>query len=269
MVPQAAKLSCPANERVIDACVELLDAGRPLSEIINEVKRLSAEPPPFSDPPAGEQPSTEQDSAVPRSTGRSGSDTASDDHSGGLKTTADQLSGHAPAAGQTTAGPVETPRKSRLVWLIAAAILLCVTTGIVATPYLPSVMATASIGEPAPTPTLAVSPGPTLAADASTASNSRPAPLTAEQIKALVERGNTLVGSGDLAGARFFYEPAVNAGDANAAIYLGATYDPSFLKMARFGNGVRGDPDRAAYWYRRAGELGSSEAEARLRTIGK
>ena len=85
----------------------------------------------------------------------------------------------------------------------------------------------------------------------------------------MVDRGSTLVGSGDLASARLFYEPAVNAGDAKAAIYLGATYDPSFLKMARFGNGVRGDRDRAAYWYRRAGELGSSEAEARLRTIGK
>src|SRR5258707_1076192 len=113
MISQAAKLSYPANERVIDACVELLHAGRPLSEIIDEVKRLSAAGAPFSDLSAGDQPSTEQDSAEPRSTGRSSSDAASDDHSGGLKTTADQLRGHAPAAGQTTAGPVGTPRKSR------------------------------------------------------------------------------------------------------------------------------------------------------------
>jgi len=32
----AVNPSKPANERVIDACVELLDAGRPLSEIITE-----------------------------------------------------------------------------------------------------------------------------------------------------------------------------------------------------------------------------------------
>ena len=70
MISQAAKLSYPANERVIDACVELLHAGRPLSEIIDEVKRLSAAGAPFSDLSAGDQPSTEQDSAEPRSTGR-------------------------------------------------------------------------------------------------------------------------------------------------------------------------------------------------------
>jgi TPR repeat protein len=262
MVPQQAKLSYPANERVIDACVELLDAGRPLSEIIKEAQRLSAEGLSFSDPHAGEQPSAAQEGAAPHSAGKYSADTASHDHSGGVKATTGQLSGDGAAAGgQITAEPVGARREPRLVWLIAAATLLCVATGITGALYLPSVMATASIGEPAPTPTLAVSPAPTLAADASTASNPGPAPLTAEQIKAMVERGSTLVGSGDLASARLFYEPAVNAGDAKAAIYLGATYDPSFLKMARFGNGVRGDRDRAAYWYRRAGELGSSEAQ--------
>src|ERR1700694_2106729 len=107
MVPQQAKLSYPANERVIDACVELLDAGRPLSEIIKEAKRLSAEGLSFSDPHAREQPSTAQEGAAPHSAGKYSADTVSDDHSGGVKATTGQLSGDGAAAGgQITAEPV-------------------------------------------------------------------------------------------------------------------------------------------------------------------
>ena len=58
-------------------------------------------------------------------------------------------------------------------------------------------------------------------------------------------------------------------GDARAAIYLGTTYDPSFLKRARFAKVVLGDRDTAAYWYHRARELGSSDAEALLKTVQK
>jgi TPR repeat protein len=84
-----------------------------------------------------------------------------------------------------------------------------------------------------------------------------------------VERGTALVGSGDVAAARLYYEPAVNAGDAQAAIYLGETYDPHFLKRARFAKAVRGDARIAEYWYRRARELGSSDAEDRLNATGR
>jgi TPR repeat protein len=76
-----------------------------------------------------------------------------------------------------------------------------------------------------------------------------------------------LVGRGDLAAARLFYERAVDAGDAKAAIYLGTTYDPSFLSRARLGKTVRADLGTAAYWYRRARDLGSSDAEALLKAV--
>jgi hypothetical protein len=38
---EPVKLPNAADERIIDACMELLDAGRPLSEIIIEAKRWS------------------------------------------------------------------------------------------------------------------------------------------------------------------------------------------------------------------------------------
>ena len=115
----------------------------------------------------------------------------------------------------------------------------------------------------------AASMSPVLSPITTTKHNPAPASDTAAEIKTLVERGNMFVGSGDLASAREVYERAVDAGDARAAIYLGTTYDPSFLKRARFGKATRGDLETAAYWYRRAGGLGSSDAQALLKTIRK
>jgi len=173
---------------------------------------------------------------------------------------------------------VRARRKLPLIWLIAAAILLTVVTGMAATAYLPHVTATAPIVAPAfapspasPTaasePTPALSPSPALSPDPTARPDPRPAPYTAAEIRILIERGDMLIGRGDLANTRLFYQRAVDAGDAQAAIYLGATYDPSFLSRARLGKAVRGNLDRAAYWYRRARELGSSEAVALLKTI--
>jgi len=84
-----------------------------------------------------------------------------------------------------------------------------------------------------------------------------------------VQRGTTLLARGDLAGARLAYEPAVRAGNAQAAVYLGATYDPYFLKGG-LGRAVQGDLKMAEYWYRRARELSaSSDAEARPGNSGR
>jgi TPR repeat protein len=93
--------------------------------------------------------------------------------------------------------------------------------------------------------------------------------LTPIEIKKLVERGTMLVGSGDLPSARRLYERAAEAGDPEAAIYLGETYDPAFLKRARFGKSVRGHLDSAVYWYRRARDLGSNEADEMLNHLAR
>ncbi len=86
------------------------------------------------------------------------------------------------------------------------------------------------------------------------------------EISALLARGDSLFGIGDVASARLFYERATDAGDAQAALRLGETYDPFFLMRARL-NGVRGDLAVATRWYRRARDLGASEAEILLKSV--
>jgi TPR repeat protein len=71
---------------------------------------------------------------------------------------------------------------------------------------------------------------------------------------------------GDVASARLFYERAAEAGDGQAALRLGESYDPAFLARSHL-NGVRGDAVAAARWYRQARELGITEAEALLQTL--
>ncbi len=97
-----------------------------------------------------------------------------------------------------------------------------------------------------------------------------PAPLrelraSTAEISALLARGDSLFGVGDVASARLFYERATDAGDAQAALRLGETYDPFFLALARF-NGAHGDVVVATRWYRRARDLGASEAEILLKS---
>ena len=92
------------------------------------------------------------------------------------------------------------------------------------------------------------------------------APGSAALKAALLERGDTLFATGDLAAARMFYERAAGAGHGQAALHLGETYDPAFL--ARTGLiGARGDAAVAAYWYRRARELGAFGADILLAAV--
>ena len=83
---------------------------------------------------------------------------------------------------------------------------------------------------------------------------------------ALLERGDSLFRIGDVASARLFYERAIDAGNSEAALRLGGTYDPDFLAHARLGE-LHGDVAMAVYWYRRAGELGAKEAQTLLQAI--
>ena len=77
---------------------------------------------------------------------------------------------------------------------------------------------------------------------------------------AFLARGDALFGIGDIVSARLFYERAADGGNAQAAIRLGETFDPSFLGQAGL-HGVRADPAAALKWYKRARELGASEAD--------
>jgi hypothetical protein len=91
--------------------------------------------------------------------------------------------------------------------------------------------------------------------------------LLPEEVTALLARGDALLGSGDIVSARLCYERAAEEGaDAQAALRLGETYDPTFLARARL-NGVRGDATAAAQWYQYALTLGATEAQTLLTAV--
>ena len=225
----------------------MIDAGRPLSEIMNEAKRLSAE----------DLPRCGGHSAGQQTIERSNAALCNEEDTG------EQL-----AFTRAAVAPLQTRGELRRIWPITAVILLSTATGLAGTAHVPRPTPITTTNTPATTPTPALLPirSP---ADASTASDREPSGLTAAQIKALVQRGTTLLARGDLARARLVYEPAVRAGDAQAAVYLGATYDRYFLKRG-LGRAVRGDLRLAEYWYQRARELSASrDAEAQLGNGGK
>jgi hypothetical protein len=131
----------------------------------------------------------------------------------------------------------------------------------------------ASAGDTTPEPmaTSADYPG----AASSPGSTPEPAPpqvadgprLSAAEIAALVARGDAFLGVGDIASARLFFERAAHSGDGHAAMRMAVTYDAGFLNRAGL-HGLRGDPEQAALWYRRARELGVGKAEPPLGGLG-
>ena len=87
--------------------------------------------------------------------------------------------------------------------------------------------------------------------------------LDPAEIQLLMKRGERYIAEGDPAAARVVLQRAAEAGDANAALAMGATYDPLILKVTGV-LGVPPDLGKARSWYERAKELGSQEAWRRL-----
>jgi hypothetical protein len=90
--------------------------------------------------------------------------------------------------------------------------------------------------------------------------------LDQEEIAVLLKRGKDLIANGDLAAARLVLQRAANANDAEAALALGATYDPYVLRALKV-YGFKADPDMARVWYEKARELGSAAAPRRLEML--
>jgi len=130
-------------------------------------------------------------------------------------------------------------------------------------PALPGVLAMVA-SEPATALLPVAAPEPRPAPPPSPAPNRLQ--LADAEIAALTERGDAYLRLGDLASARPFYERAATAGDANAALLLGQTYDPAMLARVGLRAG-RGDVDKAAEWYRRARQLGAVEADRLLANL--
>jgi hypothetical protein len=94
-----------------------------------------------------------------------------------------------------------------------------------------------------------------------------PQPLAPDEIAGLLKRGEEFLRTGDIASARLLLRRAAHAGNADAALALGGTYDGAVL--AKLGVlGFARNADQARLWYRKAAELGSQIAEQRLETLG-
>jgi hypothetical protein len=98
-----------------------------------------------------------------------------------------------------------------------------------------------------------------------------PAPASAldpdsEEVAALIKRGQELAAAGDVAAARLTLRRAAEAHNAQAALALGATYDPNVLRTLGI-FGVTPDAAMARGWYEKAKEYGSAEAPRRLELL--
>jgi hypothetical protein len=92
-------------------------------------------------------------------------------------------------------------------------------------------------------------------------------PQDRERALRLVKKGEEQLADGNVSAARLFYERAADAGLAQGAMALAATFDEA--ELARLGvRGIQPDAKQARRWYERAKQLGAGDAEERLRRIG-
>lgn len=134
-------------------------------------------------------------------------------------------------------------------------------------------IANVQIGLPSAVPTTATAPAalpndrpPTIVQAKPVA----PAPAPSSNVSgitpeetAMLERGNRLLLSGDIASARMLYERVARLGLPEGAIAMAGTYDPIILETIPVA-GMRPDVDMAIKWYKTAEALGSSIAKSRL-----
>jgi hypothetical protein len=92
--------------------------------------------------------------------------------------------------------------------------------------------------------------------------------IDAEELATLMRRGQEFLKTGDIAAARLVLRRAANAGHQQAALTLGATFDPVVLEEL----GVLGSlPDlaQARLWYDKAARLGSEDALRRIERLAR
>lgn len=255
------------RERLIESLAHLLSAGRPLSDVLEEAKRLAGSPSPTTSNTGPEVKSVVVEVREP------GFGTALSEHK--QETTSEAS---APFTAPEIYQEKSAIRLGRLTgrlafWLVPTAIIVLIALGgtvVFANLSLADAVSIVTTLRAKPAiKALDISPSPSSSAEL----NSSPATklptrqMSAEQAAVLLARGDDLVRRADINSGRLFYERAADAGNAEAALRLAASYDPAFL--ARVGlKGVRGDAAQAAQWYKRARDLGSvTEAETPLKAL--
>jgi TPR repeat protein len=78
-------------------------------------------------------------------------------------------------------------------------------------------------------------------------------------IQDLIREGNRHMREGDILKAREFYEQAVQTGNAEAALAMGRSFDPSYFDRLERRTGEP-DPAKAFEWYREAMNAGLDRA---------
>jgi hypothetical protein len=114
-------------------------------------------------------------------------------------------------------------------------------------------------------PAPAAAPQPTTAPPSNDVAAAPPVTLSlaADEIAMLLKRGKDAFSTGDLAAARLLLRRAAEGGSAEAALALGATFDP--LVIRRLGAiGAAPDAAQARQWYQKAVVLGSTTASQPL-----
>jgi TPR repeat protein len=82
----------------------------------------------------------------------------------------------------------------------------------------------------------------------------------------LLARGDAFMQARDIASARLLYERAADAGNGRAALRMGESFDPAFLGRIGVYRNI-GDRLRALSWYRRARDLGDTQAAQLLENL--
>ena len=185
----------------------------------------------------------------------------------------------APSAVTPALTPVRRSRRLGLALAAGAVLVVIVALGVgvaavlgpillqpgVETPQasLPAAAATERPPEPPP----AAGPGTPPESQAA-AKPARPPPdaLPERVVAELLERGDAMLGLQDVSAARRLYERAADAGNAQAAMALAATYDPAQRAGKQWD--TEANKPLAAAWYRRAESLGAKEAASRLKQLG-
>jgi hypothetical protein len=114
----------------------------------------------------------------------------------------------------------------------------------------------------------------TILASASTRIDIAPDPRAALILRAdesgrvadLIDHGQKMIDVGYFAGARAYFKRAAEAGSGDAALLLGATYDPEFIEKIG-AHGIKADPKEARAWYERAKQLGVEGADDKLNAL--
>jgi hypothetical protein len=88
-----------------------------------------------------------------------------------------------------------------------------------------------------------------------------------ERALRFMKKGDEQIEEGNVAAARLFYERAADAGLAEAALALAATFEAGELARLKLRD-VQPNPKEARRWYERARQLGSRDADQLLRRLG-